>query len=105
MSRRLANLHLDIELPAGLIACLDIQDGELVIFRFLRIEGIQQVNVANLMAGRPVQDAVHQVNQNGTRDLSAEQVLECVIHLGVDFHDHESISLKVDFQSGMAERY
>ncbi len=34
------HLHFDIELPAGLIACIDVQDGQLVVERLLGLKGL-----------------------------------------------------------------
>jgi hypothetical protein len=38
-------LHLDVELPAALVAGLDVQDGQLVVQMVLVVEGVEQLQV------------------------------------------------------------
>ena len=45
------HLHFHVEQPAGLVAGLDVQDGELVLSGFLEIEGIEQLDVLDSVAG------------------------------------------------------
>src|SRR5690349_7696170 len=52
------DLHLNVELPAGLITGFDIEDRELVVKYLLGIEGVEQVNVADLVALAGIQDGV-----------------------------------------------
>jgi len=48
---RSEHLHLHVELPAGLIARLDVQNRQLVVECFLRIERIEQLEFPNFAAG------------------------------------------------------
>src|SRR5205807_9274804 len=42
------DLHFDVELPAGLVAGLDVQDRQLVVKGLLGIKGIQQFDVPDV---------------------------------------------------------
>jgi hypothetical protein len=57
---------------SGLIAGLDIQNGELIVEGFLGVEGIQELEVLDATAWTTVQDVVEQVDQQGTRRIASE---------------------------------
>jgi hypothetical protein len=86
------HLHLDVELPPGLVTSLDVQNGELVIQGFLGIEGVEQLDVLDLLAWDRIKDLVNHIDEDGPRGFSAQEVLEGVIHLGIDAQDHELFS-------------
>ncbi len=90
------HLHLDIELPAGLIACIEVQDGQLVVERLLGIKRIEQLELQDVKAGGRIQDTVHDADEDGTRRLSAQQVLEGVVYRGIDAQNHESLATVAD---------
>ena len=88
------HLHLDVELPAALIAGLDVQDRQLVVQRLLGIEGIEQVDVANVVAGGRLQDLVDHIDQQRPRGRASEEMFERVVHLGIDFQEHRGLSAR-----------
>ncbi len=80
------HLHFDVELPAALVAGLDVQDRN--VERLLRVERIHQLDVPKPLVGDGIENAVDDVDQDRPRRFSAEQMLERIIHLGIDFEQH-----------------
>jgi hypothetical protein len=92
--RKGEHLHLDVELAAGLIASLDVQDGQLIVEGLLGVEGIEQVEGLKAVGGRRVQDTIQHVDQDGPSLVAAEDVFEGVIDFGIDVQDHPGTSLR-----------
>ena len=59
------HLHLDIELPTRFVASFDIEDRELVLGRFFRVEGIQDFEMFDLQARCWLENRVDQIDQVG----------------------------------------
>jgi hypothetical protein len=58
----------------------------------LGLKGLSSSMPRILVAWRRVQDAIQEIYQDGTGYLSAEEVFEGVIELGIDVEDHGSFS-------------
>src|SRR5262249_22748997 len=85
------HLHFNIEMPAGLVAGLDVQDGQLVIQGFLGIERIEQLQVLDAVCERRHEHAVQEADENGAGAVPTEEMLEGVINGGSDSEYHGSL--------------
>jgi len=59
-----------------LIARLDVEDRQLVVERLLRVEGIEQIDVLNVVARRRIQHLLGEVDEQRAGGLAPEEVLD-----------------------------
>jgi hypothetical protein len=80
--------HLNVELPAKLVFGFDVENGQLLVQRHLVVEGIEYLNLYNLLFWCRVENSVEQVNQNRCVFLVAKEPFEGVIHFWVNSKHH-----------------
>src|SRR4051794_2213416 len=84
------HLHFNIELPAGLVTRLDIENRQFVVQKFLGIEGIEQLNRLDFMSRWRTKHLVNHVNEDRNCAFPSEKMLECIIYCRVNAKIHRS---------------